>query len=662
MKKEKQEIGSNTSSGAEKVENVTKKTTVKKTEKTSQAPSKPAAKESAKGEAALGSANKKTERISAKKINAQSAGSKAEKESAAAKARVEKALKKKEEKAKKKAERLARAQKKKEERAKKRAEFKKQLAAKEAEIEKQLAQRKADAAKRAADKKALAEKRAAERDEKIRKRAHEKANRNKARAQKRAEMAKRKQQQRAEAAKRHQQKRQTKKGDKDIRKRSEEKGYGGWIAAVVSLGVVTLALATTVTVGALDMRQNSRMMMCDNRRAMYELTGIMENVDSDLERARISASSAQQSRILTDLLVQTRLAELDLEKMPISAEADANVTTFINRTARECERMLGKLRMGESLSVSDYESLEALYKINHQIRAELDELTARMTDNDWKSLMKKGKGRITDAIGRIEKMTLEENRLSSEAQKDEMMGAGTQRNNPAGAQDKDFPHIDPARAEELCMQYFPKYNISEYRCIGETVTKDYYAYNVQGYDDKGTQLFAEISQKDGTLLRFDYYEDCMGDTFDFQNAERIAEEFLEQLGYEDMEVVRLRENGSTVDFTFVYEDDDVVFYPDQIRVKVCRTRGIVTGLDTTEYVKNHKKRNDVDPKISLAAAYDKLHNKLTVESARLAVVDTERGERAAYEFLCSYGEENYFVFIDAMNGEEIAIVNTRQAQ
>ena len=69
-------------------------------------------------------------------------------------------------------------------------------------------------------------------------------------------------------------------------------------------------------------------------------------------------------------------------------------------------------------------------------------------------------------------------------------------------------------------------NIQEYQCVGETVTKDYAAYNVQGYDDKGTQLFAEISQKDGALLRFDYYEDCMGVTFDFQNAERIAKEFL----------------------------------------------------------------------------------------------------------------------------------------
>ena len=106
MKKEKQEIGVNLSSGAEKVERVTKQTQTKKTSSVKSAPND---KVTAQGEAALGSqqssSEKKTQRISAKKVNAQSAGGKAEKESAAAKARVERALKKQEEKAKKKAER-----------------------------------------------------------------------------------------------------------------------------------------------------------------------------------------------------------------------------------------------------------------------------------------------------------------------------------------------------------------------------------------------------------------------------------------------------------------------------------------------------------------------------------------------------------------------------
>lgn len=641
MKKETKKVAINTSSGAEKVEIIEKQTATQKA-----AQPKSVNKGSAQGEAALGS-EKKTERVNAKRMNSRLAGSKAEKESLAAKERVEKALKKKEEKAKKKAEKLARAEKKKAERTKKFAEFKKRIAERKAEIEKVRAQKKADAEKHAAERKALAEKRAAEREEKVRERAREKANLRNARAKKRAESKKQKAQ------------RREKSGNNGHRR--QEQGYGGWLAAVVSLGVVTLALATTVTVGALEMRKDSNAMIGENKRTMYELTGIMENVDNDLDRVRISASTAQQSRILTDLLVQARLAELDLEKMPLCAEDCGGVTTFINRTARECERMLAKLRGGEALSARDYQILEELFTINHQIRTELDKISAETTDNAWTDFVKKGKGAVMDAVNGIEKLTLEENRIPHDKMKDKTEGAGA-RSMPQDGDKKDCAHIEPSRAEELCKGYFSKYNVTEYRCVGETVTKAYCAYNVQGYDDKGTLLFAEISQHDGALLRFDYYEDCMGDTFDYQNAERIAEEFLESLGYDDVEAVRLRENGSTVDFTFVYEDDDVVYYPDEIHVKVCRTRGIVSGFDATKYILNHKERGDVEPQLTLAQAYDRLHEKLSVESARLAVVRTARGERAAYEFLCSYGGENYFVFLDAINGEEIAIVNTKNAQ
>lgn len=648
MKKEKEQIATNTSSGAEKVEVIereTKTAPVKPTQK-SNAPKKKATavkktqtigETSAKGEAALGSeSKKKEEKISAKKINARSSGSKAEKESAAAKARVERALKKKEAKEKRKAEKAARLAKKKEERQKRAAE-------KKAQIEKRAAAKKALVEKRAAEKKALAEKRAAEKEAKLRERAHGKANRRQAQARKKTAKEKNRKE-----------KRQTRQEGKGERRQNRGHGYGGWIAAVVSLGVVTLALATTVTVGAVEMSRMNDGMMAAYKGTMYELTGVMEHVDSDLDRVRVSASPEQQSRILTDLLVQARLAEGDLEKLPIAAEADRNVTSFINRIAAESERMLAKLRKGEKLSDKDLESLENLYRVNHSIRQELDKLVNAMTDKDLMGYMKEGEGMMADVLGNLEKSTLEENRAALKGGAE--MPKASQKKSGEGTR------VEPSKAEALCKKYFSSYKVSEFQCVGETVTGAYAAYNVQGYDDKGSMLFAEISQEDGALIRFDYYEDCMGENFDIQNAERVAEQFLEKLGYDDLEVVRLRKNGTTVDFTFVYEDDDVVYYPDEVRVKVCRTRGVVSGMDASKYLANHKEREEVEPTITLAEAQDKLHRKLTVNASRLSVVKAGKEERAAYEFFCSYAGDNYFVYVDANSGAEIAIVNAKNIE
>ena len=161
------------------------------------------------------------------------------------------------------------------------------------------------------------------------------------------------------------------------------------------------------------------------------------------------------------------------------------------------------------------------------------------------------------------------------------------------------------------------------------------------------------------FLLLDYYEECTTENFDIDNAKRIAEEFLDKLGYEGLTAVRFSQNGSTADFTFVYEQDGVAYYPDAVRVKVCRTRGVVSGMNASRYLKNHKERTEVNAKINLETAQNKLSDKLTVESSRLAVVKTARGERTAYEFLCSYEDANYFIYLDAETGEEISIVNVQ---
>ncbi len=605
MKKKETKIAVNQSSGAEKVETVekevkngTQKRTATKSVKT------------AKGDAALGDS------VKAEKENAKISGSPAEKESAAAKTRVEAALKRKEAQAKRK-----------EERAKKRAE-------KEALRKKRAAAKKAQVEKRLTEKKALAEKRAAQKEERIRERAHAKANKKQAQSKKRAQKSNRKK-------------------ENGKRRESRAKGYGGWIAAVVTLGVTTLALATTVAVGGVEMMNTRSALMGAHKGTMYELTGIMDNMNDDLDRVRISNSSVQQGRILTDLLVQARLAEADLEKLPIEAQQDRNITEFFNRTAAECERMLAKLRKGGTLSSEDIAKLEELYRINQGVREELNKLTNNMTDKDLMGYMKEGAGMVSQALERLEKATLQENRPNME--KGEAEGAGM-----AQMPKPEETRIDPARAGELCKAYFQKYDIAEYQCVGETVSREYTAYNMQGYDKNGTMLFAEVSQTDGALLRFDYYEECTAENFDIDNAERIAEEFLGSLGYEDLTVARFRENGTMTDFTFVYEEDGVAYYPDEVRVKVCRTRGVVTGMDATKYVKNHKDRDEVNAKISLETAYNKLSDKLNVESSRLAVVAAAGGERPAYEFLCSYGEMQYFIFLDANTGEEIAIINAKK--
>ena len=426
-------------------------------------------------------------------------------------------------------------------------------------------------------------------------------------------------------------------------------GYGGWLAAVIALGVTCLALTAALTVGAVNMVATNSATAASYRATVYELTSSVEKTDDSLDKLRVSASPEMQRKLLTDVLVQTTIVENDLEKMPIGFEKDGNTMRFFNHTSGACKMLLDKLERGQGLDERDYALLQRTYEVNHGVRETLDELSAMMEHDDAMMLMKGKTCRITDAFDKIENATTLPEPKKGDKAKAPMKG-------------KDQPDgITSAQAEEFCKYYFADYGVATMEYAGEMMAHDMSAYNFSMTDGEGTKLFAQIEKRTGALLRFDYYKECNDRKVDVQTAKNLASAYLEKFGYEDMVAVRVDESGTNVDFTFAYQDDGCVFYPDEVVVKVCEERGLVIGLDASKYLKNHRDRDEVNAILTIAQAQAKLHDKLTVEASRLVVFQHKGREYTAYEFFCSYDGQYYFVYTDANTGEELFLVNSKNA-
>jgi hypothetical protein len=218
--------------------------------------------------------------------------------------------------------------------------------------------------------------------------------------------------------------------------------------------------------------------------------------------------------------------------------------------------MLAKLQRGEKLSERDEQVLEKLYEINRGVKERLSSFTESMDDNMLMQYLKNKGGEAADMLKNLQELTLEENRGATE----KMEGAGMrpqpkQEENSEGMGEENG--YKPYQAEEACAEYFKSYKIAEFQCVGETKTQKYSAYNVQGYDENGNLLFAEVDSKNGALLRFNYYQECSDTTLSMENSQNVAQEFLSALGYDNMTVVRAFENGSDMQLTFVYSVDGV---------------------------------------------------------------------------------------------------------
>jgi germination protein YpeB len=116
-----------------------------------------------------------------------------------------------------------------------------------------------------------------------------------------------------------------------------------------------------------------------------------------------------------------------------------------------------------------------------------------------------------------------------------------------------------------------------------------------------------------------------------------------------------RQNIATI--SFVYMQDRVVIYPDQVKLQVALDNGQVLGYEALGYLTAHHRRVIAAPVISAAEARSRLSPRIQALSERLALIPTSsKGEVLTYEFKTRLGNNVFLVYINAQNGEEEQIL------
>ena len=127
------------------------------------------------------------------------------------------------------------------------------------------------------------------------------------------------------------------------------------------------------------------------------------------------------------------------------------------------------------------------------------------------------------------------------------------------------------------------------------------------------------------------------------------------------ETYYLKQEG-IVTINYAYSQNDVVMYPDLIKVKVALDNGEILGIETTGYLNNHTKRDISMINITKQQAKEKLNKNLQIESQGLAMIPTQwKTEILCYEFKGKVDDKEFLVYINCENGREedvLVITNT----
>ena len=178
------------------------------------------------------------------------------------------------------------------------------------------------------------------------------------------------------------------------------------------------------------------------------------------------------------------------------------------------------------------------------------------------------------------------------------------------------------------------------------------------YSGEGGDIYIDASRMGGYVVDMMWSRESDGENkLSIDECLNAARSFIESATGKTMkESYHIAENGIlTVNFAFM--QDDVIIYPDLVKVSVSMYDGAIVGMEARGFVMNHCQRELPTPAVSAEEARAALGDSLDVQSVRLAVIPSSgKYERLCYEFLCRTGESNMLVYVNAQTGSEEQIL------
>ena len=414
------------------------------------------------------------------------------------------------------------------------------------------------------------------------------------------------------------------------------RGFPVWARALIAIVMSAVILAGFAS---LMMDRNKRVNMLEGvyERSFYDLTAEVNDMEIKLDKLSVSNSAKYQRELLGELVVSSELAEANVAQLTQGEQGMEATSRFVNQVGDYAKSLQKKVDAGEPLNSEDKKSLDGLREVSAEVGKRLALIRDKIgADYDF-TLNTEGVGRD---FGEID-MSIEYPELIYDGPFSDAVTNKT----PKGISDKVIT------ADE-------GYAIAK-RAIDGDSSKLSFQGEWEGKIKSLNYADGETTVKlatDGTLLMYNTPSTLGGDNYSEEQCVEIAKEYLGRIGVNSMSPVWYSNYSGNIFVNFVYEKDGILYYPDMVKVKVSADTGKVVAFEGMTYAYNHTDRLTKEAKIDKTTAIKKAQG-ITVKEARLAVVPQGTGELLSWEVFGEVGEKKYFIYIDAVSGDEINILS-----
>lgn len=418
---------------------------------------------------------------------------------------------------------------------------------------------------------------------------------------------------------------------------------------ILYLTTLFIVLGITCVIQTVKANKYEHEAMLTKQMALIALDENLNNISTNLEKTIYVSTPTMLSKLSAELWREASGAKNCLSMLPTGDIAIDNTYKFLSQIGEFVMSLERKSARGKPLTDKEREQLKKLYSFCNNLNEQVNQMCHDMQNGNF---------------------TFEKNSSI-------LLNANTDLKNIGDGFDDteqtmtDLPTLiyDGPFSDHLT-QSNPKFllneeNITEEKAleIAKTVCpteKDNFNLSheedgdISCYVFKGKNCTVAITKKGGKPCYMLGSEFSGEVKVEYNEAVRIAKEFLETIGYSDMKESYYYIEDGICTINFAATENDIILYPDLIKVSVCLEKGKVISFDATGYISNHTQRKNQKSTITIEDAKEKLNHNLKILDTQKCVIPTEwNTEQLCYEIHCSTEEnQELLVYIDCLTGEE----------
>ncbi|HHW42192.1 MAG TPA: germination protein YpeB [Syntrophomonadaceae bacterium] len=435
-----------------------------------------------------------------------------------------------------------------------------------------------------------------------------------------------------------------------------------WSRQTLAIAALSVLWGLTALwgIGQLNARRQADALLQNKyNRAFYESLQRTKNVEALLSKGLASANTEQMDTLFSDLWYNANAAQENLHQLPLSHNVVARTSKFLAQVG-DYAYSLAKRNRSQPLSDKDWKTMQRLYStavsVNRQMA--LVDREARTGRLRWKEVT----GGLSSRLPRQSLTTAADQsfrRVDAQLQEvpvllyDGPFSDHIQRRTPLGLTGD---MITSGQAQQIARRFVDFAGTAPgsakvVRNIGGKIP----AYSIEFRTGTKTAdvIRVDVSKKGGHVVYYLNSRSVPQVKISDDRARILAQNFLTSRGIKNMVPTYTLRERNILFVNFAYKQDNVIVYPDLMKVQVALDNGQILGYEALGFLMSHHRRDLPAPKLTMEQARAKVSPRLQVLSERMAVVPTTGlNEVLTYEFKARLGEDTFLVYINALTGDE----------